>query len=144
MEIKNTEFVRSLDIRINAVVSDIVQYKPAYEIKTRFVLRNLILQTRMRSHPVGLDSLFTNIGIKHDFPFINIRKVPRVVLKTEGEARGFQHFPRYLANVNEWQNHVWSLLLHKFKENTPKIEKKMFEHFILQPYQHFLTCASFL
>ena len=37
------------------------------------------------------------------------------------------------VNVNEWQNHVWSLLLHKFKENTPKIEK-MFEHFILQPY----------
>ena len=29
-------------------------------------------------------------GIKHDFPFINIRKVPREVLKIEGEARGFQ------------------------------------------------------
>ena len=28
--------------------------------------------------------------IKHDFPFINIRKVPRKVLKTEGEAKGFQ------------------------------------------------------
>ena len=33
-----------------------------------------------------------NRGIKHDFPFINIRKVPREVLKTEGEARGFQPF----------------------------------------------------
>ena len=84
-----------------------------------------------------------NIGIKHDFPFINIRKVPREVLKTEGEARGFQHLPRDLAHVNEWQNHVWSLLLHKFKENTPKIEK-MFAHFILQPYHHFLTRARFL
>ena len=31
-----------------------------------------------------------NRGIKHDFPIINIRKVPREVLKTEGEARGFQ------------------------------------------------------
>ena len=31
-----------------------------------------------------------NIGINHDFPFINIRKVPREVLKTEGVARGFQ------------------------------------------------------
>ena len=31
-----------------------------------------------------------NRGIKHDFPFINIRKVPREVLKTEGVARGFQ------------------------------------------------------
>ena len=32
----------------------------------------------------------TNRGIKHDFPFINIRMVPREVLKNEGEARGFQ------------------------------------------------------
>ena len=63
------------------------------------------------------------IGIKHDFPFNNFRKVPKEVLKTEGEARGFQHLPRDLANVNEWQNHVWSLLLHKFNNNTPKIEK---------------------
>ena len=31
-----------------------------------------------------------NRGIKHDFPFINICKVPREVLKTEGEDRGFQ------------------------------------------------------
>ena len=31
-----------------------------------------------------------NRGIKHDFPFINIRKVLREVLKTEGEARCFQ------------------------------------------------------
>ena len=42
-----------------------------------------------------------NIGTKHDFPFINIRKVLREVLKTECEARGFQHLPRDLANVNE-------------------------------------------
>ena len=27
-----------------------------------------------------------NIRIKHDFPFINIRKVPMAGLKTEGEA----------------------------------------------------------
>ena len=31
-----------------------------------------------------------NRGIKHDFPFINICKVPREVLKSEGEAQGFQ------------------------------------------------------
>ena len=36
------------------------------------------------------DSLAVNRGIKHDFPFINIRKVPREVLKTEGVSRGFQ------------------------------------------------------
>ena len=47
-----------------------------------------------------LDSI-NIIGIKHGFPFINIRNVPREVLKTEGEARGFQHLPRDLANVNE-------------------------------------------
>ena len=38
-----------------------------------------------------LSFLLTNIrGMKHDFPFINIRKVPREVLKTEGKIRGFQ------------------------------------------------------
>ena len=31
-----------------------------------------------------------NRGIKHDFPFIDICKVPREVLKTQGVARGFQ------------------------------------------------------
>ena len=34
--------------------------------------------------------MFTDRGIKHDFPFINIRKVPREVLKTSGYALGFQ------------------------------------------------------
>ena len=33
---------------------------------------------------------YVNRGIEHDIPFINIRKVPREVLKTEGEDRGFQ------------------------------------------------------
>ena len=32
--------------------------EPAHEIMARFVLRKLILQTRMRSHPVGLDVWF--------------------------------------------------------------------------------------
>ena len=53
----------------------------------------------------GIPSFFSenefSIGIKNDFPFINIRKVPREVLKTNGEARGFQHLPRDLANVHE-------------------------------------------
>ena len=40
--------------------------------------------------------------------------IPREVLKTEGEAWGFQHLPRDLVNVNEWQNHIWSLLLHEY------------------------------
>ena len=33
--------------------------------------------------------------------FINIRKVPREMLKTLGFALGFQHLPRDLANVDE-------------------------------------------
>ena len=42
-------------------------------------------------------------------------KVPREVF-----ALGFQYLPGDPVNVNEWQNHVWSLLLHKFKENAQK------------------------
>ena len=53
------------------------------------------------------------IGIKHGFSYINIRQVPREVLKTEAEGRGFQHLPWDLANVNALKNHVRSLLLHK-------------------------------
>ena len=44
------------------------------------------------------------IGIKHVFTCINIRWVPRDVLKTEGAARGFQHRPRDSANVNARKN----------------------------------------
>ena len=33
--------------------------------------------------------------------FVNIRKVPREMLKTSCFALGFQHLPRDLANVNE-------------------------------------------
>ena len=47
-----------------------------------------------------------NGGIKYDFPFVNICKVPREVLKTKGFALGFQHFPQDHAKVNEWQNHI--------------------------------------
>ena len=35
--------------------------------------------------------------------FINIRKVPRGMLKASGFALGFQHLPRDFANVNEWK-----------------------------------------
>ena len=41
-------------------------------------------------HSLGCNLRSHNRGIKHDFLFINIRKVLREVLKTEGEARGFQ------------------------------------------------------
>ena len=44
-------------------------------------------------HRIALSRCFNGIpkhnrGIKHDFPFINIHKVPREVLKTEGLKPG--------------------------------------------------------
>ena len=47
-----------------------------------------------------------NIGIKHGFPCINVCQVPREMLKTEAEGRGFQQLPRDLANVNALENNV--------------------------------------
>ena len=37
------------------------------------------------------------------FQCINIRQVPLEVLKTKAKSLGFQHLPRYLANVNAWK-----------------------------------------
>ena len=57
----------------------------------------------------GCSKLMTslvNIGIKHGFSCINVCQVPREVLKTEAEGRGFQLLPRDLANVNVLENNV--------------------------------------
>ena len=37
------------------------------------------------------------------FRCINIRQVPREMLKTEASGLGFQHLPRDLANANAWK-----------------------------------------
>ena len=37
------------------------------------------------------------------FQCINIRQVPREVLKTAASGLGFQHLPRDLATVNAWK-----------------------------------------
>ena len=37
------------------------------------------------------------------FQCINVRQVPREVLKTAASGLGFQHLPRDLANVNAWK-----------------------------------------
>ena len=37
------------------------------------------------------------------FQCINIRQVPREVLKTAASGLGFQHLTRDLANVNAWK-----------------------------------------
>ena len=52
------------------------------------------------------DFAFVNIGIKLGFPCINVCQVPREMLKTEAEGRGFQQLPRDLANVNALENNV--------------------------------------
>ena len=46
------------------------------------------------------------IAIKLGFSCVNIRQVPREVLKTEAGDRGFQHLPRDLVKVNALKNHV--------------------------------------
>ena len=53
------------------------------------------------------------IGVKHSFSCINVRQVPREVLKIEAGGRGLQLLPRDLANVNPLKNHVRLLLLHE-------------------------------
>ena len=62
---------------------------------------------------MALSGICFIIGIKHGLSCINIRQVPREVLKTEAGGRGFRHLPRNLANANALKNHVRSLLLHK-------------------------------
>ena len=47
-----------------------------------------------------------SIGIKYGFPCINVCQVPREMLTTEAEGRGFQQLPRDLANVNALENNV--------------------------------------
>ena len=37
------------------------------------------------------------------FQCINIRQVPKEVLKTAASGLGFQHLPQDLANVNAWK-----------------------------------------
>ena len=80
-----------------------------------------------------------DIGIKHIFSYINIRQVPREVLKTEAGGRGFQHLPRELANVNALKNHVRSLLLHK-TENICYISR-YFLHYFVSPFHRCLDNA---
>ena len=78
-----------------------------------------------------------NIGIKHGFSCINVCQVPREMLKTEAEGRGFQQLPRDLANVNALENNVWSLLLHKFNHNAKKITKMAGHYF--PPQRNYLA-----
>ena len=46
---------KGLRLQISACVKFGIIIEPSHEIMALFVLRKLTLQTRMRSHPVGLD-----------------------------------------------------------------------------------------
>ena len=61
-----------------------------------------------------------NRGIEHDFPFINICKVLREVLKTEGEARGFQPSRGTLQMLMNDKIKFDRILLHKFNKTLRK------------------------
>ena len=76
-------------------------------------------------------------GIKHDFPFINIRKVPREVLKTEGEALGFQPSRgtlRMLMNDKIMFDRYYCINLTRHCENEENIGA---QYFVTSP--HFPT-----
>ena len=77
------------------------------------------------------------IGIKHGFSCINIRQVPREVLKTEAGGRSFPHLPRDMANVNALKNHVRLPLLHK-TENICYI-LCYFVHYFILPFHRCLA-----
>ena len=72
---------------------------------------------------------YTNRGIKHDFPFIYIRKVLREVLKTEGKARGFKPSRgtfRMLMNDKIMFDRFYCII----QQNIAKM-KKILAHYIL-------------
>ena len=55
-------------------------------INTLLMAMNILTFCRFYRIVKTFKMIYSNTGIKHDFPFINIRKVPREVLKTEGEG----------------------------------------------------------
>ena len=65
-----------------------VRYNPFFSaMKNKHCYRCFHQKQRKEKHTTPKQSTsgaFNNTGIKHDFPFINIRKVPKEVLKTEG------------------------------------------------------------
>ena len=57
---------------------------------SRLMLKTLVMGvvwTCSLTFYINYVMILDNRGIKHDFPFINIRKVPREVFKTEGEVQ---------------------------------------------------------
>ena len=86
------------------------------DLKTWGITLGLKTEGDTQGFPCILRDLINNDnrGIKHDFPFINkkICKVPREVLKTKGEARGFH------TSQNQTPNQTF------LKPNQSKIRKE--------------------
>ena len=68
------------------------------------------------------------------FQCINIRQVPREVLKTAAFGLGFQQLPRDLANVNAWKT-MFDPYIVKFTRDSAFRSKGQGLHYL--PWQHF-------
>ena len=91
--------------------------------------------------PLNINTNGVNRGIKHYFPFVNICKVPREVLKTEGEARGFQPSRgtlRMLMNDKIMFDRYYCINSANHCKN-----KKTLAHYILLPHHIFLREYTF-
>ena len=82
-----------------------------------------------------------NIGIKHGFSCINIRQVPKEVLKTEAGGRGFQHLPR------DWRMLMhWKIMFDRYfcikTENICYISR-YFLHYFVSPFHRCLSNGIF-
>ena len=76
-------------------------YEPAYEIMALFVLRKLILQTPMRSHPVGLDIWFS---VRHFVYFhITCVRTAKALARLRGCAGSSE--PSLVAYMISTQSH---------------------------------------
>ena len=80
-----------------------------------------------------------NIGIKHGFSCINIRQVPREVLKTEAGGRGFQH------SLGTWRMLMhWKTMFDRYycikSENVCYISH-YFLHYLVSPFHRCLANA---
>ena len=82
-----------------------------------------------------------NIGIKHGFSCINIRQVPRDVLKTETGGPGFQHLHRDLANVNALKTMFGRYYCIKTETENICYISRYFLHYFVSPFHRCLANA---
>ena len=90
-------------------------FEPAHEIMALFVLRKLILQRRMYSHPVGLDVWFL-VG-----PLVYVHTLCVRTVKALARLRGCTGSPEpslvacLISTIISWAG-SFSLVLYKYKE----------------------------